>query len=98
MRRVSDELALVFDGPVERRARGLQAVKHRVETTCELPNLISGANLDALGEIVGFADQLRGARDLGQRRENPPRCQPTQPGGQRHTGQANQQQDDPQLG
>ena len=51
-----------------------------------------------MGEILGFADQLGGARDLGQRRENPPRRYLTQPSGQRRPGQANQQQDDPQLG
>ena len=71
VRGVGDELALGADGLVERLARGLQAVEHRVEVGGELADLVVGVDVDAPGEVVGLADLLGDLGHLGQRRQHP---------------------------
>ena len=70
VRGVGDELALGAHRLVQRLARGLEAVEHRVEAGGELAHLVVGVDVEALGEVLGLADLLGDVGHLGQRRQH----------------------------
>ena len=59
---VGDQLALGPDRLVERVARVLEPLEHRVEARRELADLVVGVDVDPAREVLGLADVLRGLR------------------------------------
>ena len=98
MRGVGHQLALRADRVVERRARALQAVEHRVEAGGQLADLIIGVDADPAGEVVGLADVLGRLRDLGQWRQDSPPGKAAECRRQRDSAQEHQREDQPQVG
>ena len=78
VRGVGDELALGAHRFVERVARALQAVEHRVEAGRQLADLVVGVDAQAAGEVLGLADVLGGLRDLAERAQDAPGGQPAE--------------------
>ena len=52
------------DGVVERAARALERVEHRVEALRHPPDLVVAGDLDAPPEVLGLRDVLGGGRQL----------------------------------
>ncbi len=73
-------------------------LEHHVEALRELADLVVGVNRQATGQVVGLADLLRCLRNLGQRREHPPRSEPAERRRQGDPAEAQQHEDQPQLG
>ena len=98
MRGVGDQLALGAHRLVERRARALEPLEHRVEARGELADLVVGVDPQPVREVVGLADLLGGLSDLGERREHAAGGDPTERGRERDPAGAQEEQDQPEVG
>jgi hypothetical protein len=97
VRRVGDELALRVGGVVERTARPLERVEHRVEARRHPPDLVVAGDLDAPAEILGLGDVLRGGCELRHGLDDLAAEQPAEQRRQQRRAGAQQREQDPQA-
>ena len=80
VRGVGHKLALGADRLIERVARDLKPLDHRVEAPGQKSHLIVGVDSDPAAQILCLLDMLGGRGDLGQRGEHLPCRQPSEGG------------------
>ena len=85
-----------MDGVVERAARALERVEHRVEAQCHAADLVVPGGLDAPPEVLGLGDVLGGGRQVADGLDHAAREQAAQDRGQQRAAGAQRREHEPQ--